>query len=444
MAELDWLRVPKRPPRVVRELSVPQDLRGQGPTCALTVQGAGVRGELWHADVLTLLGRLPDGSVDLVVADPPYAIDKADWDEFESLDVYLAWCDGWLAEVARVLAPHGSAYVCGFSEILADVKARSARRFASCRWLIWYYRNKANLGRDWGRSHESILHLRKAGARVDVDAIRIPYNGHTTKYPARIQAVSSQYGGASAKRDRWEPNPLGAKPRDVIELPVICNGMAEKTPHATQKPEALIEKLILASSAPGQLVVDPFVGSGTTAVIAARLGRSWLAGDADPRFVGLTRERLAAQPSTLSPSPAERRSSELHRDPLDAAPAKRLRRQRAPSSATVSAPPPAHARQSPRPAARKPPTAAALTAASAPPAQPATSNPPARPAASEPPALPTTRKTAGRGALPATRKPAISGVPKVAPGGQQALAFDLFPPLAPAPMSARRRKSPPA
>jgi site-specific DNA-methyltransferase (adenine-specific) len=305
--------VPKRPPRVVRELSVPPDLRGDGPTRALasggtgaTVRGgtgAAVRGELWHADVMALLGKLADGSVDLVVTDPPYAIAKADWDEFASLEAYLAWCDLWLAEIARVLAPHGSAYVCGFSENLADVKARSARRFASCRWLVWYYRNKANLGRDWGRSHESILHLRKADARIDVDAIRVPYNGHTTKYPARVQAVSSQYGGAGARRDRWEPNPLGAKPRDVIELPVICNGMAEKTPHATQKPEALIEKLILASSAPGQLVVDPFVGSGTTAVVAARLGRSWIAGDGDARFVGLTRERLAAQAAGAGAAP---------------------------------------------------------------------------------------------------------------------------------------------
>jgi site-specific DNA-methyltransferase (adenine-specific) len=295
--------VPKRPPRVVQELPVPHDLRAEGPTCALTVAP---RGELWRADVLELLGQLPDSSVDLVVTDPPYAIDKAEWDEFESLEVYVAWCDLWLAEVARVLAPHGSAYVCGFSEILADVKVRSAGRFAGCRWLIWYYRNKANLGRDWGRSHESILHLRKAAARVDVDAIRIPYNGHTTKYPARIQAVSSQYGGERARRDRWEPNPLGAKPRDVIELPVICNGMSEKTPHTTQKPEALIEKLILASSSPGQLVVDPFVGSGTTAVVAARLGRAWLAGDRDPRFVGLARERILAQQATplaASPSP---------------------------------------------------------------------------------------------------------------------------------------------
>jgi site-specific DNA-methyltransferase (adenine-specific) len=303
--------MPKRPPRVARELPVPDDLSVPGPTCALDLAAAGApdaaegderpgRGELWHADVLELLGKLADGSVDLVIADPPYAIAKAAWDEFESLEVYVAWCDRWIAEVARVLAPHGSAYVCGFSEILADVKARSARRFASCRWLIWYYRNKANLGRDWGRSHESILHLRQADARVDVDAIRIPYNGHTTRYPARVQAVSSQYGGAAARRDRWEPNPLGAKPRDVIELPVICNGMAEKTPHATQKPEALIEKLILASSAPGQLVVDPFVGSGTTAVVAARLGRSWIVGDGDPRFVGLARERLVAQQSSAA------------------------------------------------------------------------------------------------------------------------------------------------
>lgn len=294
--------MPKRPPRVARELAVPRDLRGAGPTLALRERG----GELWHTDVMELLGRLPDRSVDLVVTDPPYAIGKDDWDEFESLDAYVDWCDRWLAEVARVLAPHGSAYVCGFSEILADVKARSAKRFAGCRWLVWYYRNKANLGRDWGRSHESILHLRGEDARIDVDAVRVPYNGHTTKYPARIQAVSSQYG-RGVRRDKWEPHPLGAKPRDVIEVPVICNGMTEKTPHATQKPEALIEKLVTASSTKGQLVVDPFVGSGTTAVVAARMGRKWLAGDADARYVGLARERVRAAATTAAsaraPSP---------------------------------------------------------------------------------------------------------------------------------------------
>ncbi|HEV7557291.1 MAG TPA: site-specific DNA-methyltransferase, partial [Kofleriaceae bacterium] len=190
--------MPKRPPRVAIELAVPRDLRGKGPTLAHKDKA----GELWHTDVLDLLGKLDSGSVDLVVTDPPYAINKDTWDEFDSLDVYVDWCDRWLAEVARVLAPHGSAYVCGFSEILAEVKARSARRFTGCRWLVWYYRNKANLGRDWGRSHESILHLRREETRVDVDAVRIPYNGHTTKYPARVQAVSSQYAH-NGRRDRW-------------------------------------------------------------------------------------------------------------------------------------------------------------------------------------------------------------------------------------------------
>jgi len=104
--------------------------------------------------------------------------------------------------------------------------------------------------------------------------------------------VNSQYGGGK-RRDRWEPNPLGAKPRDVLEVPVLCNGMAEKTEHATQKPEALIDKLVLASSRPGDLVVDPFLGSGTTAVVCARLGRRFLAGDSDARYVGLSRSRLA-------------------------------------------------------------------------------------------------------------------------------------------------------
>ncbi|HEX4454546.1 MAG TPA: site-specific DNA-methyltransferase [Kofleriaceae bacterium] len=287
--------MPKRPLRLARELAVPSDLRREGPIRA----HATALGQLWRADVLEVLGTLADASVDLVVTDPPYAIAKADWDEFESLDAYVAWCDAWLAEVARVLAPHGSAYVCGFSEILAEVKVKSAKRFASCRWLVWYYKNKANLGRDWGRSHESILHLRGDDARVDVDAVRVPYNGHTTKYPARMQAANSQYG-RGVKRDAWVPNPLGAKPRDVLEIPVICNGMTEKTAHATQKPEALIERLILASSAPGQLVVDPFVGSGTTAVVAERLGRRWLAGDADARYVGLARDRLAGATSSRS------------------------------------------------------------------------------------------------------------------------------------------------
>src|SRR5262249_55561047 len=107
---------------------------------------ATARGSLWWADCLDLLARVPDGAARLVVADPPYALAKADWDEFDSLDAYIAWCDAWLAEVHRALAPDGTAYVCGFSEILAEVKARSARRFAGwAGWPAWGVRRTAQL-----------------------------------------------------------------------------------------------------------------------------------------------------------------------------------------------------------------------------------------------------------------------------------------------------------
>jgi site-specific DNA-methyltransferase (adenine-specific) len=286
--------VPKRPPRLPVELAVPPDLAGVDPARPRRA-GATALGTLVCGDALAALRAIPDGAVRLVVADPPYAIAKDEWDEFASIDAYVEWCDAWLAEVARILGPDGTAYVCGFSEILAEVKARSARRFAACRWLVWAYRNKANLGRDWGRSHESILHLRRAPTtRIDVDAVRVPYNGHTTRYPERTQAVSSQYGGARPAGESWQPHPLGAKPRDVLEVPVLCNGMPEKTAHPTQKPEELIRRLVLASSAPGELVVDPFAGSGTTAIVCEATGRRWLACDQDPRYVGLARARLAA------------------------------------------------------------------------------------------------------------------------------------------------------
>lgn len=250
-------------------------------------------GQLWVGDSATWLASLPAGSVDLVFADPPYNLARAAWDDFADLETYLAWSMRWIEAAERVLTPAGSLYLCGYSEILAELKPPAARLFAGCRWLVWHYRNKANLGRDWGRSHESILHLRKSSAfRLDVDAVRVPYGGHTLKYPSHPQAASSQYGGGVA-RAGWVPNPRGAKPRDVIELPTTCNGMGEKTPHPTQKPESLVRRLVLAASRAGDLVVDPFSGSGTTAVVAEQLGRRWAGCDLDPTYHQWAAQRVS-------------------------------------------------------------------------------------------------------------------------------------------------------
>ena len=250
-------------------------------------------GEIWLGDSLLWLKELQSASVDLIFADPPYNIKKAEWDTFESQQAYLKWSLKWIKEAARILKPNGTLYVCGFSEILADLKLPALRFFTGCRWLVWHYKNKANLGSDWGRSHESILHFRKSkDFSFNIDDIRISYGNHTLKYPEHPQADTSQYGTTDGKGYIWQPHPNGAKPKDVIEVPTTCNGMNEKTPHPTQKPEELLRKFILASSNSGDIVIDPFLGSGTTAVVAEQLGRKWQGCDITPEYCQWATKRI--------------------------------------------------------------------------------------------------------------------------------------------------------
>ncbi len=90
----------------------------------------------------------PAESVDLAFCDPPYGIKKAEWDTFESQQEYVRWSLQWIEQAARVLKPTGTLYICGFSEILADLKLPASAFFQGCRWLVWHYKNKANLGSD--------------------------------------------------------------------------------------------------------------------------------------------------------------------------------------------------------------------------------------------------------------------------------------------------------
>lgn len=250
-------------------------------------------GELWVGDAIAWLKSLPDASADLVFADPPYNIGRAEWDTFESQQAYIEWSVQWIEQAARVLKPTGTLYVCGFSEILADLRLPASRFFQGCRWIVWHYKNKANLGNDWGRAHESILHFRKSRKfTFNTDDVRIPYGNHTLKYPEHPQAETSQYSKGNGKGRLWQPHPKGAKPKDVIEIPTTCNGMHEKTPHPTQKPEELLRQIVLASSDPGDLVIDPFLGSGTTAVVAEQLKRQWKGCDISPEYCRWAAERI--------------------------------------------------------------------------------------------------------------------------------------------------------
>jgi site-specific DNA-methyltransferase (adenine-specific) len=172
-------------------------------------------GQLWVGDSIKWLGTIESETVDLIFADPPYNIKKAEWDTIESQEQYVKWSLEWIKEAARVLKPTGTLYICGFSEILADLKLPAARYFRGCKWLIWHYKNKANFRSDWGRSHEAILHFRKGQTfTFNIDDVRIPYGDHTLKYPEHPQAETSQDNKKNGKNsDMWHPNPKGAKPR---------------------------------------------------------------------------------------------------------------------------------------------------------------------------------------------------------------------------------------
>lgn len=250
-------------------------------------------GKLYNLDVIDFFKSIEDGSVDMIFADPPYNIKKAEWDTFQSQKQYVEWSMNWINEAYRVLKPTGTLYVCGFSEILADIKWAASHLFKGCKWLVWFYRNKANLGNDWGRSHESILHFRKSKEfTFNLDDIRIPYNEHTLKYPVHPQAETSQYNNGNGKQYVWQPHPNGAKPKDVIEVPTLSNGSWEKTIHNTQKPVELVKKCVLSSSNEMDLVLDPFGGSGTTYAVAEAYNRNWIGTELDKEYCNVITERV--------------------------------------------------------------------------------------------------------------------------------------------------------
>lgn len=251
-------------------------------------------GNLYNMDAVEYMKTLQTDSVDLIFADPPYNIKKAEWDTFSSQKEYVEWSMIWIQEAHRILSNRGSLYICGYSEILADLKWAASSLFKGCKWLVWFYRNKGNLGNDWCRSHESILHFRKSEKFIfNIDEIRIPYNEHTLKYPKRTQAQTSHFSNGKKNDYVWEPNPLGAKPKDVIEIPTISNKSWEKTNHPTQKPIELLRKIILSSSNEDSLILDPFGGSGTTFAVAEAYQRKWIGTELHLPYCKIIKNRVS-------------------------------------------------------------------------------------------------------------------------------------------------------
>ena len=139
---------------------VPDYKAGKSVFQSLTSRYDYTNGKIYQSDCTDFLKSIETGTVTTVFADPPYNIGKAEWDDLGDQDEYIRWSLEWIKEVSRILRPNGTFYICGFTEILADLRRPAMDYFKKCKWLIWYYDNKANMRNDWGRSHESIICFR--------------------------------------------------------------------------------------------------------------------------------------------------------------------------------------------------------------------------------------------------------------------------------------------
>lgn len=235
-------------------------------------------------DCLDVLPTLPEGCADLVFADPPFNIGfKYDvYRDSRPRGEYLAWADRWLAAVLRVLAPHGSLWVHVGEEIAAEYRVRlDALGLTWRNTIIWHYTFGPHQRNKFGRDHSCLLHYVRNPKRFtfNADAIRVPSKRQTVYRDKRA-------------------DPRGRVPGDVWTVPRVCGRFRErnKTGHGCQMPEAVLERVIRVASNPGDLVLDPFAGTGTTLAVAKKLGRRYLGVELSEQYADGARRRLAAIP----------------------------------------------------------------------------------------------------------------------------------------------------
>lgn len=246
-------------------------------------------------DCISIMARLPAACARLVVADPPYfqVLRDQTWDtQWPNMDAYLEWSACWIEAAMRLLAPGGLLYCFGQlgkrEHALLHLMSQAARRWQFHDLVIWDRAVGYNeRGDSWTPAYEMILVLRRDDGPVyfDKDAVREPYDAATVELYAR----DKRYKDATARRAHLQ---RGKYATNLWRIPSLKGASKEKAGHPSQKPRAVIKRIVASSSAPGDLVLDPFLGSGTTAVVAQALGRSWIGIEQSEEYVALARERI--------------------------------------------------------------------------------------------------------------------------------------------------------
>lgn len=233
--------------------------------------------KILSGNALDLFEAVEDESVDLIIADPPYNLGKNYGNNLDSMgfDDYLIFSKQWLSNAKRVLSPTGAIYVfmgVRFISYLYNILEKDLAMIFNS-WIVWHYTQ--GIGKTIGFSprHDDILLFTKSkNYTFNLDSVRVPQ-----------------------KYYRARNNMRGANPGDVWEFSHVHYCNTNRQSHPTQKPEGLIERMILASSNEADLVLDPFAGSGTTLRVCQQLNRSAIGFEINPEYVSITKKRLAAQ-----------------------------------------------------------------------------------------------------------------------------------------------------
>jgi DNA modification methylase len=230
--------------------------------------------KLINGDAIEVLRKIESGTVDLVIADPPYNLGKdygnnSDAKEFSE---YVNFSEIWLKEACRVLKPNGTIYVfCGirFISYLYEILDKKLHMQLN-NWICWHYTQGLGKKKGFSPRHDDVLMFSKGNDhKFNLDDIRVPQ-----------------------KYYRARNNMRGANPGDVWQFSHVHYCNENRQNHPTQKPEGIIERMVLASSDAGDLVIDPFAGSGTTARVCQQLNRSSLNIEINTDYIELIKTRL--------------------------------------------------------------------------------------------------------------------------------------------------------
>ena len=253
----------------------------------------------------------PDGGIDLIFADPPYNIGYQydQYDDNRPGDEYVQWTEDWIEQCARLLKPSGSLYILIGDEYAAEVRVHLKRlerdhKLVFRNWIVWHYTFGQNCKLKFNRSHAHLFYcvgtaaLRKFKVSdppftFNRGAIAVPSARQTTYQDARANP------NGKLPDDTWYLRPQEAegayfKPNeDTWYLSRLCGTFKERVGwHPCQLPESLLERIIRVSSNEGDLVFDPFVGSGTTLAVAARLRRDWIGCEMSDEYAGKALGRI--------------------------------------------------------------------------------------------------------------------------------------------------------